>query len=86
MKEFTVIQSNPNNKGGFVTKIQRVVSSSTVFGEKTSKLTYYVSGSKQLPVDSKVSLDIERDWRVATYPFANPETGEIMELKWLHLK
>lgn len=78
---YEVISSNPNQKGGFVTKIQG--NQTTVFGAK--KVTYYVSGTLQLTVGQQVKLDIN-EWKIATYPFANPETGEIMELKWLHLK
>jgi len=89
MKTFTVISSNPNQKEGFVTKLSCETVKETVFGKKVCRETYYVSGSKQMPKDSKIDLDIS-EWRVAQYPFAavNGDTGEVtnMELKWLHVK
>jgi hypothetical protein len=48
MKTFKVISSNPNSKGGFVTKIlSETVISDSIFGDKTKKDTYYISGTNQ---------------------------------------
>ena len=88
MKNFTVISSNPNKTGGFVTKLYSEQSKETVFGTKTVRETYYVSGTKQLVKDTVVPLDLS-EWRIAKYPFeAVDEDGVVtkMELNWLHLK
>lgn len=81
MKNFTVIQSNPNSKGGFVTKLSTTVA--TPFGAKVA--TYYVSGTKKLEPETKVELDMN-DWTIATHTMENPSTGEQFEGKWLHVK
>ena len=86
MKEFEVISSNPSNEGkSFVTKLHHEETVVTVFGSKSKRETYYVSGSKQLEVGKKVSINLE-DWRIQEYPYTNESTGETMILKWLHLK
>ena len=85
MKNFNVIASNPNKKGGFVTKIQISVVSDDVFGMRHQE-TYYVSGTKQVAVGTVVPLDIDT-YRVAVYPYVpDASTGEVINLKWLHLK
>jgi len=83
---FKVLSSTPNQKQGFVTKIQRETKANTPFGTKVKKETYYVSGTEQLAKDSDVEVNMDM-FRVQTYPFMpDPATGEIMDLKWLHLK
>ena len=85
MKNFNVIASNPNKKGGFVTKIQHSVVSDDVFGMRHQE-TYYVSGTKQVAVGTVISLDVDK-FRIATYPYVpDTTTGEVINLKWLHLK
>ena len=90
MKLFSVLSSNPSNEGkSFVTKLQHeTVVEHPIFGAKTKKETYYISGSKQV-TDKTVKLDIDKDFRVAEYPFELTEgenAGEVVMLKWLHLK
>ncbi len=83
---FNVVSSNPNQKNGFVTKINRETSVATPFGVKTKKETYYVSGSTQLKPNEKVDVDIDM-FRIQEYGFVpDIQTGEVITLKWLHLK
>lgn len=86
MKTFEVISSNPSNEGKtFVTKITNKVVVKTFAGDKTKSETYYISGSKQLKVGAKVEVDLDI-FNVMEHPFENPDTGEVIQLKWLHLK
>lgn len=82
---FSVKSSNPNSKGGFVTKLNHTTAVETVFGTKTKSETYYVSGSKQLSVDSEISIELS-DWKITEHSMINPESGETFMGKWLHLK
>lgn len=84
-KQFNIASSNPNSKGGFVTKLTNSVTVPTIFGDKTKSETYYVSGSKQMPVGESIDLDLSQ-WGIVTYPFTNPDTAEVIDLKWLTLK
>lgn len=87
MQNFKVIQSNPNSKGGFVTKLQcETTINHPIFGLKSKKETYYISGSKQLDAGVEISLDVNKEFKVSEYPFHSEETGETIQLKWLHLK
>ena len=85
MKTFKVISSNPNQTGGFVTKINHSVTVATFAGDKVKSETYYISGSKQLTIDSEVNVDLDM-FKVVEHPFENPTTSEEIMLKWLHLK
>lgn len=85
MKSFKIIQSNPNSKGGFVTKIQDIEVISTPFGDKEKKTTYYVSGSIQMIVDAIVEVDMDM-FIVTEHPMKNPNTDEEFMAKWLHVK
>lgn len=85
---FIVIQSNPSNEGKtFVTKLQREITvEDKIFGTKRKKETFYISGSKQLAKDTEVPAShIEENFIVVERPYENPE-GEVVMLKWLHLK
>jgi hypothetical protein len=84
-KKFNIVSSNPNSKGGFVTKLTNSVTVPTIFGDKTKSETYYVSGSLQMTIGESVDLDLDA-WSIVTYPFTNPDTGEVIDLKWLTLK
>lgn len=87
MSNFKVIQSNPNAKGGFVTKIQReTIVADAIFGDKVKKETYYISGTKQVPVDTEVPASHIAQYRVEQHPGVNPSTGEEIMLNWLHCK
>ena len=81
---FKIIQSNPNSKGGFVTKLQNRITVVTPFGDKTKSETYYVSGSKQMAPDADISIDMSM-FKVGEHEMSNPATGEIFMAKWLHL-
>jgi hypothetical protein len=87
MKNFKVIQSNPNSKGGFVTKIQsEIIVSDVIFGDKVSTLTYYISGTKQVPVDMMIPESaLFPKYKVVEHPMVNPTTGEEFMGKWLHV-
>jgi hypothetical protein len=82
--KFTVKSSNPNQKGGFVTTINRKTTVDTIFGTKEKSETYYVSGSKQLAVDQEIDINLS-DWKIQEHTMKNPETGEEYQGKWLHL-
>ena len=86
--EFIIESSNPNQTGGFVTKLSRTETVETEFGSKTKKETYYVSGSKQMEKGKSIAIDLD-SWRIAEYPFELTEgenAGSVIMLKWLHLK
>ena len=86
MSKFKVISSNPSNEGkSFVTKINRSTVVKTFAGDKVKNETYYISGSNQLTVDTEVEVDLGM-FNVVEHPFESPATGEIIQLKWLHLK
>lgn len=82
--KFKIIQSNPNSKGGFVTKIQNARIVETPFGDKEKKETYYVSGPKQMIVDAEIELDMKM-FNVVEHEMLNTETGEVFQGKWLHV-
>lgn len=86
MKTFKTIQSNPNQKGGFVTKLQtEVLVKDALFGDKLKKETYYISGTKQVPLGTEVKeSDIFPKYRVEEHPMINPDTQEEFMGKWLH--
>lgn len=85
-KKLTVEQSNPNEKGGFVTKlVAKEVIDLGILGKKEKKETYYISAEKQPKAGTVIELDMDM-FRVAEYPFVLEETGEEIMLKWLHLK
>lgn len=92
MKPFIVIKSNPNQKGGFVTKMQRETTiDDAIFGNKVKKETLYVSGSKQVDIGVEVADEhIKATYRIEEHPseMIDDKTGDkiVMNLKWLHLK
>ena len=91
MKPFVVTQSNPNQKGGFVTKMVReTIVKDPIFGDKTKKETLYISGSKQVETGTQVpQKHIDEHFNIVEHLSEIPdENGEIisMNLKWLHLK
>lgn len=87
MRKFKVIQSNPNSKGGFVTKLQaETIVKSALFGDKAKKETYYISGSKQVAEGIEINEDqLFPTYRVEEHEMINPSTGEMFMGKWLHL-
>lgn len=87
MKAFTVISSNPNKTGGFVTKLQtETIVSDEIFGDKKAKLTYYISGSLQVPIGKIIPEAVISKYAVQEHSMLNPETGETFMGKWLHAR
>lgn len=86
-KTFKVISSNPNAKGGFVTKLQsEMVIADSIFGDKVKKETFYISGTKQLAVDTEIAQShLFPKYKVQEHPMINLETQEEFMGKWLHL-
>jgi hypothetical protein len=84
--EFTIAQSNPNKTGGYVWKLTTEFVSK-VFGiEKLVKRTFYIGN---MPVEGVVNTKIKQDmdaFEVKEYAFQHPDTGEMLNLKWLHVK
>ncbi len=87
MSKLTVIQSKANQKGGFVTKMSGEISvNDEIFGTKKSKITYYISGTNQLKEGTEIPFAaLFPRYKVEEHPFVNEETGEVIQLKWLHL-
>ena len=85
---FKVLQSNPNQSGGFVTKLQRTTfDDDPIFGQKKKTETYYISGSKEVEKDTEIpATAIFPKYRVEEREGVNPGTGESIMMKWLHLK
>jgi hypothetical protein len=83
---FTVAKSTPNKTGGHVWKLS-ANETVRVFGvEKVIKRTYYIGGMTVAGVvGTQIVEDINR-FEIKEYEFAHPETGEIMNLKWLRAK
>lgn len=87
MNNFKVMSSNANATGGFVTKLQReTLIADEIFGDKKKSETYYISGTKQLDIDTEIEeKHLFPKFRVKEYPMINPETKEEFIGKWLHL-
>jgi hypothetical protein len=86
MKTYKAIQSNPNSKGGFVTKLQcESIVKDAIFGDKVKKDTLYISGTNQVPVGTEVSESaLFPKYHIVEHPMINPETQEEFMSKWLH--
>jgi hypothetical protein len=87
---FVVKQVNPNQKGGFVTKLyNETVQDCGVFGEKIKRTTLYISGTKAPEVNTEVKLDLDM-FEIKEYPYEFMDTNEgkmvTIDCKWLHLK
>lgn len=68
--------------------MQHRVEVETVFGTMRQSETYYAAvkaDSVKVAVDDVISLNPDQ-FNVRERPFANPETGEEIMLKWLSLK
>jgi hypothetical protein len=87
MKSFKVVQSNANSKGGFVTKMQcETIVADAIFGDKVSKLTYYISGTKEVAVGTEIPESaLFPKYKIKEHPMLNPSTGEEFMGKWLHV-
>lgn len=87
MKTFKVLQSNPNQKDGFVTKLQSVVTiDDEIFGAKQKKETLYISAPNQLQVGLEIpESKLFPKYKITEHAMINPETKEEFMGKWLHL-
>lgn len=88
--EFIVASSNPNQKGGFVTKmVSKTIVEHPIFGKKEAKLTYYISAEKQIKLGTKIKeSDLFPVYRIEEHEGVipeGPEAGKVITLKWLHL-
>jgi hypothetical protein len=85
--QFKVVGSSPSNEGKTHVWKLLVEELVKVFGvEKTIKRTYYIGG---MTAEGKEGTIIEEDMNrfvVTPREFVNPETAEVMTLKWLHAK
>lgn len=86
MKTFKVLQSNPNKKDGFVTKLQSItVVDDELFGKKEKKETLYISAPNQLQVGLEIPENkLFPKYYIAEHAMINPETKEEFMGKWLH--
>lgn len=82
----SVISSNPSNEGKtYVTKIQGNKTVNVLGVNKVSSITYYISLPEQVKVGAEFDINLS-DFNITEHPFEHPETGEIIQLKWLHIK
>lgn len=82
---YKVLQCKQSEKGNFITKIQRKITVSTPFGDKQVSETYYISGTKEIAVDTMIPHSaIFPLMRVEEHPMVNPSSGEEFMGKWLH--
>ncbi len=82
----SVISSNPSNEGKtYVTKIQGNKTVNVLGVNKVSSITYYISLPEQVKVGAEFDINLG-DFNITEHPFEHPETGEIIQLKWLHIK
>lgn len=87
MKTFKVLQSNPNSKDGYVTKLQSITMiDDEIFGAKQKKETFYISAPNQLQVGLEIpETKLFPKFRVEEHEAMNPETLQPFMAKWLHL-
>ena len=82
----SVISSNPSNEGkSYVTKVQGNKTVNVLGVNKVSSITYYISLPEQVKVGAEFDIDLTQ-FNITEHPFEHPETGEIIQLKWLHIK
>ncbi len=74
---------------GYILKLQHKETKQmkTPFGLKVSneQVTFYMKVAEECKVGFKADLDIDT-MRVVERPFAIEDTGEVVQLKWLHLQ
>lgn len=76
---------NKTTNGNFIHKIVSEKKVTVLGIEKINKITYYVA----LPAAAKVGSEHEINldlFNVVERPFEVPDTGEVIMLKWLHIK
>ena len=86
---FTVVQiGDVTSNGNRIVKMQHKTEVATVLGTMWKSETYYAAikaDSVSVTKDQQIELDPSQ-FTVTERPFANPETGEEIMLKWLSLK
>lgn len=84
----TVVSATLSSNGGFIHKLQNKTSTvvDTPFGKKTqdSQVTYYMKLDDAAPIGMQAEIDID-NFKVVERPYTVPDTGEVLELKWLQL-
>ena len=76
------------SNGNRIVKMQNKIEVSTPMGTMRRSETYYAAvkdGDVSVSVDESVDIDLAM-FNVVERPFAHPETGEEIMLKWLSLK
>jgi hypothetical protein len=83
---FEVAKCTKNEQGNYVWKLV-CNSVEKVFGvEKPVKRTYYIGNMmKEAPVGTKFVEDLD-NFNIKQYDYPHPETGEVLNLSWLHVK
>lgn len=74
-------------KTGFVTKLvsEKIVDLG-ILGQKSTKVTYYISVPNGVEVDTEFELDLSLFNIVERESNIEDENGNLIMLKWLHLK
>ncbi len=87
MKTYKVLQSNPNKKDGFVTKLQSIVTvDDEIFGAKQKKETLYISAPNKLEIGLEIpESKLFPKFKIEEHQMINPETEQPFMGKWLHL-
>lgn len=83
-----VVQCNEKEKtpGVFITKVQDLKKiKDPIMGEKEVKKHYYFKGTIQHKEGAELPIDLS-NYNVVEHPGINPETGDAIMLKWLHVK
>jgi hypothetical protein len=81
-----VVSCNPSNEGKtFVVKAQGLKTVNAFGINKTSTTTYYISLPEAVAVGGEFDVDMSQ-FNISEHPFEHPESGEIIQLKWLHIK
>ena len=83
---FEVVGCNPNKEGNYVWKLL-ANEEREVFGvKKMVKRTFYIGNMpKEVEKGTKLIEDMAK-FNVKEYDFALPDTGEVIQLSWLHAK
>ena len=88
-KKFKCISCTASTNGGFIAKLQaKSVKTASIFGvTKTVEAseTYYLKVDGKIPEGTEDVLPLEL-FNIVERPFILEDTGEEIQLKWLHLK
>ena len=88
--KFTIAQvsEKPTENGNLIVKLSIDEMVETGLGKERRAVSYYKAveaESIKVAEGDEVELDIA-DYNVVERPFEHPESGDILQLKWLHLK